>query len=101
MNGQWIGSYSGTNTGFVVADLDEISGLLRLFLDEVGNNGKDDACEDGTNDYQNDSQYREASHSIDPRPHHRGRLHGTLPGVATEGPTWPLQKATNSPASGR
>jgi len=40
---------------------------LRLFLDEVGNNGKDDACEDGTNDYQNDSQYREASHSIDPQ----------------------------------
>jgi len=37
---------------------------LRLFLDEVGNNGKDDACEDGTNDYQNDSQYREASHSM-------------------------------------
>ena len=24
MNGQWIGSYSGTNTGVVVADLDDV-----------------------------------------------------------------------------
>jgi len=25
MNGQWIGSYSGTNTGSLVADLDDLS----------------------------------------------------------------------------
>jgi hypothetical protein len=24
MNGQWIGPYSGTNTGIVVADLDDV-----------------------------------------------------------------------------
>jgi hypothetical protein len=48
----------------------EFQALLWLFLNEVGNNGKDNACEDGTNDYQDAGSYpaspsREALHRID------------------------------------
>jgi hypothetical protein len=41
MNGQWIGSYSGTNTGMVVADLDDArthhAGVVFAYDNNIGN----------------------------------------------------------------
>ena len=40
MNGQWIGSYSGTNTGGVVADLDDArthyAGVVFAYDNDIG-----------------------------------------------------------------
>ena len=40
MNGQWIGSYSGTNTGLVVADFDDVgnhyAGVVFAYDNNIG-----------------------------------------------------------------
>ncbi len=39
MNGQWIGVYSGTNTGVMIVDIDELARTFRgvAYLNEHGN----------------------------------------------------------------